>query len=67
MQVLGIVVIAAITLVATTIVLLALKKMIGLRLSEDAEYDGTDLAENDLNAYPDFQQTMIKSYHMREA
>jgi Amt family ammonium transporter len=66
-QVLGVVVVAAITLVATTLVLIALKKTIGLRLSEDAEYDGTDLAENDLNAYPDFQQTMIKSYHMREA
>lgn len=37
-----------------------------LRISESAEYDGTDLAELDLNAYPDFQQTMIKSYHMRE-
>lgn len=37
-----------------------------LRITEAAEYDGTDLAELDLNAYPDFQQTMIKSYHMRE-
>jgi Amt family ammonium transporter len=44
-----------------------LKRTIGLRLSEDAEWDGVDLAEHDLNAYPDFQQTMIKSYHLREA
>ncbi len=37
-----------------------------LRVSESAEFDGTDLSELDLNAYPDFQQTMIKSYHLRE-
>jgi Amt family ammonium transporter len=48
-------------------ILVALKKSVGLRLSDDAEFDGSDLAEHDLNAYPDFQQTMIKSYHMREA
>ena len=46
---------------------LLLKTTVGLRLHEDAEYDGADLAEHDLNAYPDFQQTMIKSYHLREA
>ena len=38
-----------------------------LRVREADEYDGLDLAEHDVNAYPDFQQTMIKSYHMREA
>lgn len=37
-----------------------------LRQSEDAEFDGSDLSELDVNAYPDFQQTMIKSYHLRE-
>ena len=30
------------------------------------DVDGLDLAEYDLNAYPDFQQTTIKSYHLRE-
>lgn len=38
-----------------------------LRVSEAEEFDGLDLAQHDLNAYPDFQQTMIKSYHLREA
>jgi len=38
-----------------------------LRSREAHEFDGLDLVEHDLNAYPDFQQTMIKSYHMREA
>jgi ammonium transporter, Amt family len=37
-----------------------------LRVTESAEFDGGDLAELDLNAYPDFQQTMIKSHHLRE-
>ena len=44
-----------------------LKRTIRLRISDADEYDGIDLAEHDLNAYPDFQQTMIKSYHLREA
>ena len=37
-----------------------------LRLTEDEEFEGSDLAEFDLNAYPDFQQTMIKSHHLRQ-
>jgi Amt family ammonium transporter len=44
-----------------------LKATVGLRSSEADEFDGLDLAEHDINAYPDFQQTMIKSYHLREA
>lgn len=42
------------------------KSMNQVRLTEGAEFDGTDLSELDVNAYPDFQQTMIKSYHLRE-
>ena len=44
-----------------------LKATVGLRVREADEYDGLDLAEHDIGAYPDFQQTMIKSYHLREA
>ena len=47
--------------------LLIIRKLVGLRSSQADEYDGLDLAEHDINAYPDFQQTMIKSYHLREA
>ena len=43
-----------------------LKRGMKLRASEAEEFDGLDLAEHDLAAYPDFQQTMIKSYHLRE-
>jgi len=38
-----------------------------LRSREADEFDGLDLAEHDIGAYPDFQQTSIKSYHLREA
>lgn len=37
-----------------------------LRVAPGIEADGLDLAEHDVNAYPDFQQTMIKSYHLRQ-
>jgi ammonium transporter, Amt family len=66
-QALGLLVIMLFAMLAAAIIFLLLRYTIGLRLHEDAEYDGTDLAEHDLNAYPDFQQTMIKSYHLREA
>lgn len=66
-QCLGLVVIAAVSAALAAGLFVLLKSTVGLRLHEDAEYDGIDLAEHDLNAYPDFQQTMIKSYHLREA
>jgi Amt family ammonium transporter len=45
----------------------AMRATVGVRVREADEYDGLDLAEHDIGAYPDFQQTMIKSYHLREA
>ncbi|HEV2295698.1 MAG TPA: hypothetical protein VGR35_17760 [Tepidisphaeraceae bacterium] len=66
-QALGILVIALLALIATGALLIVLKKTIGIRSKEVDEFDGLDLAEHDLNAYPDFQQTTIKSYHLREA
>lgn len=66
-QLLGLAVIAIVAAVFAFVLFALLRATMGLRVSEDAEYDGLDLAEHDLNAYPDFQQTMIKSYHLREA
>jgi Amt family ammonium transporter len=66
-QSLGLIVIAVVSLGLSLALFAGLRAFVTLRLSEAAEYDGVDLAEHDLNAYPDFQQTMIKSYHMREA
>jgi Amt family ammonium transporter len=66
-QALGVVAIGLLAFGLSYAVLAVLKRAVGLRASEADEYDGLDLAEHDLNAYPDFQQTMIKSYHLREA
>ncbi|MEX2215350.1 MAG: ammonium transporter [Phycisphaeraceae bacterium] len=48
------------------VVFSVLKATIGLRVSPEEEIEGLDLGEHDMAAYPDFQQTYIKSYHARE-
>lgn len=48
------------------VVFSVLKAAMGLRVSEHEEIEGLDLGEHDMAAYPDFQQTYIKSYHARE-
>jgi Amt family ammonium transporter len=62
----GIVAISALTLALSTALWLLLKRTTKLRVSEADEFDGLDLAEHDIGAYPDFQQNTIKSYHLRE-
>lgn len=66
-QVLGAAAIAALAAALAIAVFMGLKATVGLRAREADEFDGLDLAEHDIGAYPDFQQTMIKSYHLREA
>lgn len=66
-QLLGLLAIGALSLALSFPLLWSLKKTVGLRSNDADEYDGLDLAEHDIGAYPDFQQTMIKSYHLREA
>jgi Amt family ammonium transporter len=57
----------ALSLVVSLIVFTIARVFGPLRVTEADEFDGCDLAEHDVNAYPDFQQTTIKSYHLREA
>ena len=66
-QLAGVVAIATLALALSAICFLALKATTRLRVSEADEFDGLDLAEHDIGAYPDFQQNTIKSYHLREA
>ncbi len=66
-QVIGTLAVVVIVVVLCSLMLLVIKSITGLRASEADEYDGLDLAEHDINAHPDFQQTTIKSYHLREA
>jgi len=50
----GVVAIGAFVLVASSIVWLLLKFTVGLRPSEEAEYNGLDSSELGLEAYPEF-------------
>ena len=53
-QLLGIASIFAWTFGASFIVWLALKKLLGIRITEEEEYTGADLAETGIEAYPEF-------------
>ncbi len=53
-QLLGIVSIFGWVFVASLIVWLALKAVMGIRVSEEEEYEGVDLAECGMEAYPEF-------------
>jgi Amt family ammonium transporter len=66
-QALGAVAIVALAAALSVALFAVLRATAGLRVREADEYDGLDLAEHDIGAYPDFQQTTIKSYHLREA
>ena len=55
-QVIGIMVIFAWTFITSLIVWYALKKAMGIRISEEEEYTGADLAETGIEAYPEFVQ-----------
>lgn len=45
---------------------IVLRQVGWLRVDVTAETEGLDLSQHDINAYPDFQQTLIKSYHLRQ-
>ena len=53
-QLLGIVTIFAWTFAASFAVWFALKQTMGIRISQDEEYEGADLAETGIEAYPEF-------------
>jgi Amt family ammonium transporter len=59
-------IVGALALVLAGVMFAILRATIGIRVRESDEIEGLDLSEYDLNAYPDFQQTTIKSYHLRE-
>ncbi len=54
-QLIGILIIGLFCSIATFIILSVLKKMIGLRVSEQEEIDGLDTHEHGMDAYPDFR------------
>jgi Amt family ammonium transporter len=66
-QLLGALAVGVLAFALGAAALYVLRATVGLRAREADEFDGLDLAEHDVGAYPDFQQTTIKSYHLREA
>ncbi|CAN5617571.1 ammonium transporter [soil metagenome] len=54
----------ALIVTAATLGIVSLFTTVRTRASD--EFDGLDLAEHDIGAYPDFQQNSIKSFHLRE-
>ena len=53
-QLTGIVVIFAWTFVASFITWVILKSVIGIRVSEESEFEGVDVSECGIEAYPEF-------------
>lgn len=66
-QSLGLLAIAVLAAACAFGLFAVLGRTIGLRSKEADEFDGLDLAEHDIGAYPDFQQNTIRSFHLREA
>jgi len=54
------------TLASVAAVYLVARRFKQLRISAEVESEGSDLLVHDLNAYPDFTQPMIRSYHLRQ-
>jgi ammonium transporter, Amt family len=66
-QALGLLAIALLAGALSFALFAILRATVGIRAKEADEFDGLDLAEHDVGAYPDFQQNTIRSYHLREA
>ena len=53
-QLVSILIVGAFVVVASSVVWLVLKSVVGLRVDEDAEINGLDMAELGMEAYPEF-------------
>ncbi len=63
-QLIGISVIFGWVFVTSFIVWLILRLVMGIRVSEEAEYEGTDIHECGLEAYPEFTRSPATSRHL---
>jgi Amt family ammonium transporter len=66
-QALGLLSVAALGGVCSFALFAVMRSAGALRAKQADEFDGLDLAEHDIGAYPDFQQNTIRSFHLREA
>lgn len=61
LQLLGIVAVAGWVFVTTGALFYAMKKTLGLRVSDEDQRVGLDMVEHNIEAYPDFQQAAAKN------
>lgn len=61
-QIIGIVSIGAYVVIASVILWLAIRAVMGLRVSSEEEHDGLDLGEHGMEAYPDFSVSKSPIY-----
>jgi len=54
-QLIGVLIVGLFCVTTSFIILIAIKKTIGLRVSEEEEIEGLDIHEHGMNAYPDFR------------
>ena len=66
-QLITVVTTGVITFALSMVTWFVLKATMGIRASDHEQLEGLDLGEHNMAAYPDFQITSIKSYHIREA
>ncbi len=55
-QLIGVVSIGLFVVATTSLIWFGLKKTMGIRVSEEEEYEGLDLGEHAMEAYPDFEK-----------
>jgi Amt family ammonium transporter len=55
-QFIGVISIGAFVLLTTTFLWFMLKKTMGIRVSADEEYEGLDIGEHAMDAYPNFER-----------
>lgn len=60
-QLIGIAAVGAFTMVASLAAWFAIKAIMGIRVTEEEEFDGLDHGEHGLHAYPDFQSVSVGS------
>ena len=58
-QIYGLVVIFAWTFITSFIVWMILKMVMGIRVTEEEEFEGMDLAECGMEAYPEFTSAKV--------
>lgn len=63
-QIVGIVTVGVYTLAISLVAWVALKVTMGIRVTAEEEFEGLDVGEHGITAYPDFQQVHPSGFHV---